>query len=83
MPNYEFEAEEAYKTTLDLNKALEEGERMADIQAKKRQETASTQYEAVGEEKIEVAFKCEITRTQAKALAEFCKDNGIRLIKLC
>ena len=83
MPKYAFEAEEAYKVCLDLNKALEEGEKNAEIEAKKRQETASTQYEAVGEEKIEVAFKCEITRTQAKALAEFCKDNGIRLIKLC
>ena len=38
MPNYSFEAKEAYKASLDLNKALAEGERMAQVQEAKRQE---------------------------------------------
>lgn len=37
MPNYSFEAKEAYKASLDLNKALAEGERMAQVQGAKRQ----------------------------------------------
>lgn len=76
MPNYAFEAEEAYKTTLDLNKALEEGERMADIQAKKNQEVNAT---ADTEEKFEAKFKCLLTIDQAKALKKFCVENGIKL----
>ena len=82
MPKCAFEAEEAYKTTLDLNKALEEGERMADIQAKKRQETAQEQYEAVGEEPIELSFKCKITLTQARLLKEFCDENKIKIERI-
>lgn len=76
MPNYAFEAEEAYKTTLDLNKALEEGERMADIQAKKNQEVKAT---ADTEDKFEAKFKCLLTIDQAKALKKFCVENGIKL----
>lgn len=76
MPSYSFEAEEAYKTTLDLNKALEEGERMADIQAKKNQEVKAT---ADTEEKFEAKFKCLLTIDQAKALKKFCVGNGIKL----
>lgn len=37
MPNYSFEAKEAYKRSLDLNKALAEGERMSEIAEAKRQ----------------------------------------------
>lgn len=76
MPKCAFEAEEAYKTTLDLNKALEEGERMADIQAKKNQEVKAT---ADTEEKFEAKFKCLLTIDQAKALKKFCVENGIKL----
>lgn len=76
MPNYAFEAEEAYKTTLDLNKALEEGERRADIQVKKNQEVKAT---ADTEEKFEAKFKCLLTIDQAKALKKFCVENGIKL----
>lgn len=78
MPSYSFEAEESYKTTLDLNKALEEGERMANVQARKGQET---QASAETEIAVEMSFKCKITKTQAQALVDFCKANGIKLIK--
>lgn len=76
MPRYAYEAEQAYKDSLDLNKALNEGERMADIQAKKRQES---QANAENEEKFLFAFKCEITLSQAKKLKAFCVENKITL----
>lgn len=72
MPNYSFEAAESYKESLDLNKALEEGEKIADIQQKKNTANADG-------EKFEVSFKCKITVNQALALKEFCKENGIVL----
>ena len=72
MPSYSFEAEESYKTCLDLNTALEEGEKIADIQHKKNTANADG-------EKFEVSFKCKMTVNQAKALKEFCKQNGIVL----
>ena len=72
MPSYSFEAEESYKTCLDLNKALEEGEKIADIQQKKNTANADG-------EKYEISFKCKITKAQAKAIKEFCKQNGIVL----
>lgn len=75
MPSYSFEAEESYKTCLDLNKALEEGEKIADIQHKKNTANADG-------EKYEVSFKCKITKAQAQALADFCKANGIKLEKV-
>lgn len=70
MPSYSFEAEEAYKTTLDLNKALEEGEKISDIQHKKNTANADGK-------KYDISFKCHITIAQAKALKEYCKENGI------
>ena len=79
MPRYAFEAGEAYKVCLDLNKALEEGERMADVQARKGQET---QASAESEIAVEMSFKCKITKTQAQALIEFCKKNGITIQRI-
>ncbi len=79
MPRYAFEAEEAYKTCLDLNKALADGERIAEIQAQKGQET---QASAESEIAVEMSFKCKITKTQAQALSDFCKANGITLQRI-
>lgn len=76
MPSYSFEAEETYKTCLDLNKALEEGEKISEIQQKKNQEVKAT---ADTEEKFEAKFKCLLTIDQAKALKKFCIENGIKL----
>ena len=75
MPSYSFEAEESYKTCLDLNTALEEGEKISEIQLKKNTANADG-------EKYEVSFKCKITKAQAQALADFCKANGIKLEKV-
>ena len=79
MPRYAFEAEEAYKTCLDLNKALADGERAAEIQARKGQEN---QASAENEIAVEMSFKCKITKTQAQALVDFCKANGITLQRI-
>ena len=79
MPRYAFEAEEAYKTCLDLNKALADGERAAEIQARKGQET---QASAESEIAVEMSFKCKITKTQAQALVDFCKANGITIQRI-
>jgi hypothetical protein len=64
---------------LDLNKALDEAERIAEIQAEKGQETQAI---AETENACEMTFKCKITKTQAQALADFCKANGIKLEKV-
>lgn len=77
LPKYAFEAKEAYKETLDLNYALEQGEKMAVIQQRKQQvqkEVAENE-----EPKYPLCFKCEITIAQAKALKAFCEANGIEL----
>jgi len=77
MPRYAFEAEEAYKTCLDLNKALEEGERMASVQEAKSKVVADDDSES-----YEIAFKATLTKGQAKALSLFCQVNGIKLVQI-
>lgn len=47
MPNCSFEAKECYKTTLDLNKAIAEGERIAQIQEQKRQAALAKAQEEI------------------------------------
>lgn len=76
LSKHPYEAEHAYKECLDLNKALDEGERIAEIQAEKGQETQAI---AETENACEMTFKCKITKTQAQALVDFCKANGIKL----
>lgn len=46
MPSYAFEATEVYKSTLDLNKAIAEGERMAKIAEAKKQAEIEAQRRA-------------------------------------
>lgn len=80
---YAFEAEQAYKDCLDLNKALAEGERTAEIALAKRQDAlAQAQKRLEGnmtEEAFEISFKCRLTKSQAVALKAFCNENGIKL----
>ena len=80
---YAFEAEAAYKETLDLNKALVEGERMEKIaEAKKVFKNWKTEEKAKVEPALEISFKATLTREQAIALSNFCQENGIVLIKI-
>jgi len=76
---YAFEAESVYKRTLDLNTALEEGERMTKVAEAKAEAVKDT---AKTEELIEINFKATLTVEQAKALAEFCKKNGIKIERI-
>lgn len=77
MPSYSFEAEESYKTCLDLNKALEEGEKISEIQQKKKKLIFNAENDS--DELFDVAFHCKVTKRQAIALSVFCKENGIVL----
>lgn len=82
LPKYAFEATEVYKKTLDLNKALEEGKKIAEISDKKLQDglaKAKEQVETDSEPKYPLRFACELTIAQAKALKAFCEANGIEL----
>ena len=83
MPYY-FEAQETYKDTLDLNKALEQGERIAQIEASKRQAQAEPSKAEPTEDEPVYCFKfaCNITQTQAIALKQFCNENKIKLIRI-
>lgn len=81
MPNYSFEAEESYKTCLDLNKALEEGEKISNIEAEKKKKLIFN-AENDSDELFDVAFHCKVTKRQAYALSVFCKENGIVLQKI-
>ena len=76
---YAFEAESVYKTTLDLNTATEQGERMTKVAEAKAEEIKATAESA---DTFEVSFKCHITKAQAIALTQFCKENGIKLEKI-
>ena len=40
LPEFSFEAVEVYKTTLDINRAIQEGRRLADLQKRKQEEEA-------------------------------------------
>lgn len=53
LPDFAFEATEEYKRTLDLNRAISEGQRLADIQKRKQAEAEQAQItmEQVQEEK--------------------------------
>lgn len=81
MPKYAFEAEESYKTCLDLNTALEEGEKISNIEVEKKKKLLFN-AENDSDELFDVAFHCKVTKRQAIALSEFCKENGIVLQKI-
>lgn len=81
MPRYAFEAEEAYKESLELNKALDEGEKISNIEAEKKKKLLFN-AENDSDELFDVAFHCKVTKRQAIALSEFCKENGIVLQKI-
>ena len=46
LPEFGFEATEVYKTTLDINKALNEGHRLSEIQKRKAEHEAETKKQA-------------------------------------
>lgn len=67
LPEYSFEAVEIYKTTLDMNKAIAEGQRLADIQRRKeeneRQKAEAERLKA--EQEAELMKKVEEEEAEA------------------
>jgi hypothetical protein len=67
LPEYSFEAVEVYKTTLDMNKAIAEGQRLADIQKRKeeneRQKAEAERLKA--EQEAELMAKVEEEEAEA------------------
>lgn len=57
LPEYSFEALEEYKRTLDLNRAIAEGQRLADIQKRKKEAEERARAEAESRAKAEADAK--------------------------
>ena len=92
LPEFSFEAIEVYKTTLDINKALEEGKRLAEIQKKKAEAEAHALSQVPEEERLKqineqaqntlvdkewIAFKALLSTEDAQALAQFFRSRNI------
>lgn len=93
LPEFSFEAIETYKTTLDLNKAISEGRRLADIQKRKLEAQAqeakplpvadvtpapqAINPAAADEPKMKVGFVAMLTVSQAVELRAFFEERGI------
>lgn len=87
MPEFGFEATEVYKTTIDLNKAIAEGKRLAEIQKRKAEAEAEAKkfvaslpkepIEPVPTEKAWVKFQALLSVEDASELKEFFNSKGI------
>lgn len=86
LPEFGFEAEEVYKSTLDMNNAISEGKRLADLQKRKAEATATPKPEAKPETKSKaeptetihtVDFRAYMTVQQMKELKQFFEDRNI------
>lgn len=81
LTNFHFEAHEVYKTTLDINKAIQEGQRLFELQKKKEEyeaeqkptatEQVSDQIKEEPEAKQWVSFAAHLTRKEALELKGF------------
>lgn len=88
LPEFSFEAIEVYKTTLDINKALEEGKRLAEIQKKKAEaelkaaetikivEPPEKQVDEVPREWI--GFQALLSPTEARELGQYLRSKNIQ-----
>lgn len=91
LPEFGFEAEEAYKSTLDMNNAISEGKRLAELQRRKAEATATPKPEAKPEpiSKAEptetihtVDFRAYMTVQQMKELKQFFEDRNINFERI-
>lgn len=90
LPEFGFEAEEVYKSTLDMNKAISEGKRLAEIQKRKAEATAAPKPEAQPEpvkpeptETIEaIEFRAYMTVQQAAELKQFFDSRNIKFERI-
>lgn len=87
LPEFGFEAIEVYKKCLDLNTAIAEGRRLAEIQkrkeeAQKAEEIPDTTLKVVKETpedsgKVWISFRANLNMTEAGMLRDFFVSNGI------
>lgn len=87
LPLHAFEAVEVYKSTLDLEKALYEANKLAEydrkkVEAEPQVQPQPIQAEAKAEKKQWLSFTAELTATQAKLLKEFFEKNKIDFKKI-
>lgn len=91
LPEYSWEAMEHYKRTLNLNAAIAEGQRLLDMQKRKEEAQKAAQAvqnapeplpapitEEIPEEAQWIGFEAYMTASQARALGQYMKENGIR-----
>ena len=67
LPEFGFEALEEYKRTLDFNKAIEEGQRLADIQKRKEAQKIAEENAQKAQEEASKAKADEIVKSEEKA----------------
>lgn len=72
LPEFSFEAMEVYKQTLDLNKAIAEGQRLADIQKRKAEAAAAAEAARMAAE-----AEKEQAQMQIQNIAEQAEVNGV------
>ena len=72
LPEFGFEAVEVYKTTLDMNRAIAEAQRMSQIAKAKAEAEAKKQEEAIpGQMKLEDVMNPPVTEAPAKQWISF------------
>lgn len=71
LPEFGFEAKEVYKSTLDINRALNEGKRLAEIQKRKlEEERKAAEAKKAAEQKENEQLTGQIGFTDAKSFEE-------------
>lgn len=95
LPEFGFEAEEVYKSTLDMNRAISEGKRLAEIQKRKAEAEATApkpepipeaQPEPVKPEPTETIYTVELraymTKQQMSELKQFFDSRNIKFERI-
>lgn len=90
LPEFSFEAIEVYKQTLNINNAISEGQRLADIQKRKAEAEAEAERDiqktvvaksaptAPEEKRQGISFRCWITTEEAMELKQFFESRNIK-----
>lgn len=76
LPEFSFEALEVYKQTLDLNKAIAEGQRLADIQKRKAEAAAAAEAARLAAEAEKARLQEEAGTQQVDVLVNVKLQDG-------
>ena len=93
LPEFSFEATEVYKQSLDINKAINEGQRLLEMQKRKAEYEAAAikpaepaeelpQCPAPETNKTWISFKAFLTVEDATALRDFFKSRNIEFTRI-